>query len=114
MSDQHDLYRRWIDEVWAGRTPAREIVSDDFVGHWPDREVRGPDELQSVIDGTHGTFRDLGFTIELGPIVGGDLVAGRWVGHGRTDDGPSTFVGHDLLRVSGTKFVEYWVASYVR
>ena len=40
------LYERWINELWAGEPVAAELVSEDFVGHWPDREVHGPDELQ--------------------------------------------------------------------
>jgi hypothetical protein len=37
------LYERWITELWAGQPIATEIVTEDFVGHWPDRDVHGPD-----------------------------------------------------------------------
>jgi hypothetical protein len=43
------LYARWITELWAGRPIAAEIVTEDFVGHWPDRDVGGPDELQQIV-----------------------------------------------------------------
>jgi hypothetical protein len=36
------LYDRWIAELWNGQPIAAEIVTDDFVGHWPGREVRRP------------------------------------------------------------------------
>ena len=49
MSTQKALYERWINELWAGQPVAAEVVSDDFVGHLPDRDVHGPAELQAVI-----------------------------------------------------------------
>ena len=46
------LYRRWLDELWGGYRIAEELVSPDFVGHWPTRDVHGPTELQKVVDNT--------------------------------------------------------------
>jgi hypothetical protein len=111
MTSAKELYQRWIDELWAGQPIADEVVSDDFVGHWPDREVRGPTQLQSIIDETQQMFSDLSFVIEVGPIVEGDLVAGRWVGSGTTKDGPMRFTGNDILRVADGRFVEYWTGT---
>jgi hypothetical protein len=111
MSTQKTLYERWINELWAGRPVAAEVVSDDFVGHWPNREVHGPAELQAIIDETHKMFSDLTFTIEVGPLVDGDLVAGRWVGTGKTQDGPMRFTGNDILRYADGRFVEYWTGT---
>lgn len=107
------LYERWINELWAGDPVAAQIVSPDFVGHWPNREVHGPDELQSVIAETHDMLRDLTFAIELGPIVDGDMVAGRWVGSGNSPDGPMKFTGNDILRIEGDRFAEYWTGTSV-
>jgi predicted SnoaL-like aldol condensation-catalyzing enzyme len=108
----HDLYRRWLGELWNGSpSAARELVSDDFVGHWPDREVRGRDELAAVIGETQGMFTTLGFSLEVGPVVEGDLVAARWTGRGQTADGEMSFSGNDILRVEDGQFVEYWTAS---
>jgi hypothetical protein len=50
MSTEKALYQRWINELWAGRPVAAELVSDDFVGHWPTRDVHGPDKLQAIVD----------------------------------------------------------------
>jgi hypothetical protein len=111
MNSAKTLYKRWINELWAGQPVADELVSDDFVGHWPDREVRGPTQLQSIIDETQQMFSDLKFVIEVGPIVEGDLVAGRWVGSGTTEDGPMQFTGNDILRVTDGRFVEYWTGT---
>ena len=111
MTSGKALYQRWIDELWAGRPVAAEVVSDDFVGHWPDREVRGPADLQAIIEHTRKMLNDVSFVIEVGPIVEGDLVAGRWVGTGATDEGPMRFTGNDILRIADGRFVEYWTGT---
>ena len=111
MTSSDALYGRWINELWAGKAVADEIVTDDFVGHWPDREVHGPDELEAIIAETRNMLADLTFEIELGPLVDGDLIAGRWVGTGRSDDGPMTFTGNDILRMAGDRFAEYWTGT---
>jgi SnoaL-like polyketide cyclase len=110
MASHKQLYERWINEVWAGQ-PVDEVVSDDFVGHWPDRDVHGPEELRAIIDETRKMFSDLTFAIEIGPLVDGDLVAGRWVGTGATEDGPMRFTGNDILRVADGRFAEYWTGT---
>ncbi|TQM84732.1 SnoaL-like protein [Saccharothrix saharensis] len=112
MVSIHELYRRWLDELWHGnRDVAADLVTEDFVGHWPDRDVTGPADLAAVVRETHAMFTDLSFALEVGPVVEGDLVAARWTGRGRTAQGPMRFVGHDILRVRDGRFAEYWVAT---
>jgi hypothetical protein len=109
----HGLYRRWIEELWSGDLDAAgEIVTGDFAGHWPEREVRGRAELVALIRETREMFTELRFAIEVGPIAEGDLVAGRWTGAGRTEAGEMRLFGNDLLRVRDGRFAEYWVASW--
>jgi hypothetical protein len=107
------LYERWIAELWAGQPIASEIVTEDFVGHWPTQDVHGPDGLEQIIQETRNMLTDLEFTVELGPLHDGDLVAGRWVGSGRGEDGPVTFTGNDILRLAedGQRFAEYWTGT---
>lgn len=108
----HDLYRRWLEELWNGDpSAARELVTDDFVGHWPDREVAGADELAAIIAETQAMFTELSFELAVGPIVEGDLVSARWTGRGETPDGRMSFFGNDILRLRDGRFAEYWVAS---
>lgn len=108
----HELYQRWLDEVWGGRPGAVErLVAPGFVGHWPDREVHGPAELAATVAETRGMFTTIEFVREVGPVVEGDLVAGRWTGTGTTADGTVRFTGHDLLRVADGRVVEYWPAT---
>lgn len=107
-----DLYRRWIDELWCGRTEiAAELAGDDFIGHWPDRTVNGPEELAGVVTQTHDMLTPLSFAIEVGPFEQDGFVAGRWRGRGQHNDAAVEFIGNDILRVQGGKFIEYWVAS---
>lgn len=104
--------RRWLAELWNGSPSiAHELVSEDFVGHWPDREIRGPAELAEVIRQTQEMFTGLTFTLQVGPIVDGDLVSGRWTGRGQTANGEMNFLGNDILRVDNGRFVECWTAS---
>ncbi|OBK24784.1 nuclear transport factor 2 family protein [Mycobacterium asiaticum] len=113
MTTARELYHRWITELWSGRPVAAEIVTEDFVGHWPDREVHGPAELQQIIDETRNMLADLVFRIEIGPLQEGNLVAGRWVGSGLGPDGQVEFTGNDILRLAadGQRFAEYWTGT---
>ena len=111
MSTAKALYERWINELWAGKPVAAELVSEDFVGHWPNRDVRGPDELQAMIDETHRMFSELQFIVDVEPFADRDMVAARWIGTGARAEGPARFTGNDILRVSGGRFVEYWTGT---
>ena len=111
MTTVKALYQRWIDELWTGKTVAAELVSADFVGHWPSCVVRGPDELQAMVDETQKMFADLMFVVEVEPFVERDLLAARWIGTGATKDGPARFTGNDILRFADGRFVEYWTGT---
>jgi SnoaL-like domain len=113
MATAHDLYQRWISELWAGKPIAADIVTDDFVGHWPDRDVHGPAELEAIIEQTRDMFADLTFTVEVGPLVDGDHLAARWSGRGKSGDGETmaVFFGNDILRLADGRFVEYWTGT---
>jgi SnoaL-like domain len=99
-------------ELWNGTSSAAEsLVSEDFVGHWPDQDVTGPAGLAAMVDETQAMFTELTFTLEVGPIVEGDLVPARWTGRRKTPDGGTSLFGNDILRVDDDCFVAYWVAS---
>jgi hypothetical protein len=106
-----ELYGRWMDELWAGRPVANDLVSDDFVGHWPDHEVHGPDELNAMVDKTRSMLADLQFVIEVEPFVEGDMLAARWIGTGATPEGPKRFTGNDILKIADGRVVEYWTGT---
>ncbi|SFP88505.1 SnoaL-like domain-containing protein [Amycolatopsis arida] len=109
-------YENWLHGLW-NTDPAElerlapDVVSADFIGHWPGRTVHGPAELAEVIRQGRAMVDDMRFEIVVGPVAQGDLVAARWVGRGRYEGRPVEFHGHDLLRVAGDRFVEYWVIA---
>ncbi|MBO0678338.1 nuclear transport factor 2 family protein [Mycolicibacterium sp. S2-37] len=109
--DAGTVFRRWIGEVWSqARVPA-DLVAENFVGHWPDRDVHGRDELAAIVEQTRNMFDSLEFDIVLGPLADGDLLAGRWTGAGRHDGGDIRFNGNDILRMEGGLIAEYWTGT---
>lgn len=108
------MFRRWIDDLWNGDTGlVHKLIADDFVGHWPEFDVHGPDDLVARVLQAHEMVAGMRVRIELGPIVDGDLVSGRWVGEGTMNGKLCRLFGNDILRVRDGRFVEYWVASGV-
>ncbi|MBF6330225.1 ester cyclase [Nocardia transvalensis] len=116
------LYRRWLFELWYGDyAVADQILTPDVVGHWPAREVHGPQEVAEQIRQSHEMFSDIENTLDVGPIIDGDLCAARWTFHGSYRGGipgatvaPGTrisFSGHDIFRVENGRFAEYWPIS---
>lgn len=105
------LYQRWINGLWAGERIAADLVSPDFVGHWPTRDIHGPAELQAMVDETRAALKELLFVVEVGPIIDGDLVAARWIATGATSAGPARYTGNDLLRIANGRIVEYWTGT---
>lgn len=125
------LYDRWLSQLWNGdvnqlEEVAADLVGPEFVGHWPGRPalVHGADALAAVVRAGRLPFDPITFAVEVGPVVTGGLVAARWVGRGAYAGGPHAlpgatappgtpveFRGHDILRVAGGRFAEYWVIS---
>ena len=110
--DPRDTYRRWLLQLWHGDSAAADVLADDVVAHWPDREVTGREDLVRLIDGTRAMFDELSFELEAGPLVDGDLVAARWSGAGRAGGEETAFLGHDLMRLRDGRIAEYWVVSW--
>jgi ketosteroid isomerase-like protein len=110
--EARETYRRWLLQLWHGDDAAADVLADDVVAHWPDREVRGRHALVELIHGTRAMFETLTFELEAGPLVDGDLVAARWSGVGRAGGEETAFLGHDLMRLRDGRIAEYWVVSW--
>ncbi|MEO3824308.1 ester cyclase [Actinomadura sp. B10D3] len=123
MDDALDaLYRRWLFEVWGGdHAAAAEILTPGFTGHWPNLEVHGPAEAAEQVRRSHAYFTDVRVTLDVGPVVGGGMVAAGWSFHGSYRGGipgataepgtPVSFSGQDIFRAEDGRFAEYWVVS---
>jgi predicted ester cyclase len=122
MTEIATLYRRWLGELWQGDLDVLpQLCAEDFQGHWPDRNVRGLGEVAEQIGQTFALFADVRTELIVGPLVDGDTVAAHWTFSGAyrggipgTSTAPGTrveFVGTDILRAAGGRFVEYWVVS---
>lgn len=58
--EMHELYRRWLDELWGGEPGAADaLVSGDFIGHWPGHDVHGPGELAATVAETRSMFSQI-------------------------------------------------------
>ena len=124
--DSRVLWDRWF-ELWNGDLElAQEIIHPDLVIHRipPPRisdHLRGSEALLAWIKQTRSLFADLLLTVEVGPIVDGETVAGRWVAEGTYEGGipgstvpDGTYVrfhGHDIWRAEDGLIREYWLSD---
>ncbi len=120
------LWACWID-LWNGDlAQAEEIIHPEFALHRiPPPEVFGQaggrDGLLAWIRQTRSLFEDLRLTVEVGPIVAGEMVAGRWLAEGAYQGGiPGSsapagtrvrFHGNDIWRAEGGLIREYWLSD---
>jgi predicted ester cyclase len=125
-----ELWDEWAN-LWNGDlASADELVAPEFVTHFAALDprqppVQGPEGLKAWIEASVGdAFTDYSFTTDVGPIIDGDMLAGRWTFEGTYRGGfpgiPESSIGkkvrysgHDLLRVESGKIVEYWLTSDV-
>ncbi len=124
--DVNQLWNRWID-LWNGDlAQANEIIHPEFtlhripaplsLGHGQSREG-----LLAWINQTRYLFPDLVFTVEVGPIVDGESVAGRWIAEGTYQGGiPGStmpagtrvgFHGNDIWRAEDGLVREFWLSD---
>lgn len=122
------LWEKWT-ALWNGDlSQAEHILTTDFTVH---AAVVGTDE--SAVQGARGIVGWVGrlrallgeptFTVQVGPVIDGDLLCGRWQVHGHYAGGmpgataspgtPVAFTGTDVLRIDNGRLAEYWVNSDV-
>jgi len=122
------LWQGWV-ELWNGDlSQADRILAADFTTHAALVGVDG-DAAQGAagLAGWVAMLRQvLGepvFTVEVGPVIDGDIVVGRWHVQGRYAGGfpgataapgsPVDFTGTDILRIADGHLTEYWINSDV-
>ncbi|WP_030606946.1 ester cyclase [Streptomyces sclerotialus] len=120
------LYGKWIDELWHADPDdmdqlAEQLVTPDFVGHWPGEEVSGPAQLAEMLRRSVSLFSGVRVEVVVGPVVENDLVSARWTFSGKYNGelpgSPAaagtevSFAGTDIFRCRDGRFAEYWVSS---
>lgn len=121
-----ELWDRWI-ELWNGDLGVAEhIIHPDFeihrvpMPHVPEG-LGGRDTLVEWVKQTRSILGSLRFTVEVGPIVDGEIVAGRWLAEGSYQGGiPGAtaptgtrvgFHGNDIWRADDGLIREYWLSD---
>jgi len=120
------VWDRWI-ELWNGNLEqATEIIHPGFVVHRipPPRisdTAGGREALLEWIKQTRALLGDLHLVVEVGPIVDGEMVAGRWIAEGTYLGGiPGStaptgtrvrFHGNDIWRAEDGLIREYWLSD---
>ncbi len=120
------LWDRWI-ELWNGNLDlAEQIIHPDFevhripMPHIPEG-LPGRDALVEWVKQTRSILEGLRFTVEVGPVVDGEMVAGRWFAEGSYQGGipgatapagtPVGFHGNDIWRAQDGLIREYWLSD---
>ena len=128
MDDLARLYGQWLLGMWHAPDDelderAAELADEHLVVHNGRRTMddRGPAALAAVVRSARAFFDDATVTMDVGPVVDGELVAARWTFTGSYVGGlpgatapPGTrasLVGMDLMRVVHGQIVEYWALS---
>ena len=96
--------RRWTTdlfaEFWADPDLSfvPSIITDDIVGYWPGRTVRGADEYMAALAQLLELIPDLHLDVP-DQVMSGDLGFTRWIMHGTGANGPFVLNGMDRTRV---------------
>ena len=123
------LIASWL-RLWNGSyDDAPQFIAGKFtlhaalMGGGDPSTIDSPGALVGWIAQTRAALPDLRFTMEVGPVTEGDLIALRWRARGSCAGGlpgaaapagtPVDFTGTDLLRVHDGQLAEYWVNSDV-
>ncbi len=117
MTDLPIIAHRWL-ALWNGDMPlldglvAETIVTHAvMVGQAVEKPMIGREALGGWIVQMHAAMPTLRFSIEVGPLVDGDLIALRWRVTGIHGTARINFAGTDILRVAHGLIAEYWVSS---
>jgi len=117
------LWVNWMALRNGDLSLVEEILAPTVAAHLP-AGTGGPDQLQgrsALVNwavARRGDRPDAPLTVEVGPIIGPDLIAGRWTRPGATDgpasarphrsDASPVVAGVDIIRIEEDRIVEYW------
>jgi|GEM_PF-4797724 hypothetical protein len=113
------LWANWMALRNGDLSLVEEVVAPNLVVHLSpagEEPVRlhGRARFVSWVSALHTAHPRLRLTVAVGPIIGPDLVAGRWTCSGilRPDRYPTRPAGEvagvDIIRIDGERIVECW------
>lgn len=125
------LYIRFIEELWHAPDDrlepiAAQLASPGLTVHQDrtdgrESDLTGPGALVEIVRSGRGPFDNVRVRLDVPPVVGAGMVAGRWTfsgvyqggipGAGAPPGSPFSFGGLDLFRVEDGRLAEYWVGS---
>lgn len=104
------LWERWMALRNGDLAQADTLVAPALALHLPalGRAVDRPSgraALISWISALRVAFPEGRLAVQVGPIISGDLIAGRWA----FSTAEATFTGTDIIRLAAGRVVEFWV-----
>jgi hypothetical protein len=115
------LWANWMALRNGDLSLVEEILAPTVAAHLP-ATADGPEHLDgrqalvTWLSARHDRHPEARLVVEVGPIIGPDLIAGRWtrtrisgVDQARPDRRAAAPVaGVDIIRIAGDRIAEYW------
>lgn len=121
------IWDKWI-AMWNGNLAlAEEIMAPDYrlhmvpIGGGDLSAYAGAAGMAGWIGQLHAAIASFVFDVQVQPLFGNGMIAGRWLASGIYKGGfpgakaepgtPIKFAGADFLRVENGKIAEYWLSA---
>lgn len=114
MPGGSEIVQRWL-ALWNGDLHELETLVDDGIvvhavlaGQSTEAPLIGREALRGWIVTAQAMLPDVRFSIEVGPLVDGDMIAVRWRAEGTHGESGISFAGIDILRIEKGRIAEHW------
>lgn len=114
MAPHPEIVQRWM-ALWNGDLGELEtliapgiVVHAVLIGRADTSPLIGRDALRDWITMAQGMLPAIRFSIAVGPIADGDMIAVRWRGQGPHGTADIDFTGTDMLRIADGRIAELW------
>lgn len=114
MPGRNEIVQRWL-ALWNGNLHELDtLVADEIVvhavlvGQITEGPLVGRDALRGWIATARAMLPMVCFSVEVGPLVDGNMIAVRWRAEGPHGSARISFTGIDILRIEGGRIAELW------